>query len=64
MQAEDEFRIIERKCGGWLALTPADDPLQIGATGDTALEAVTRLEASVAACQSVLASEVKAQECS
>jgi hypothetical protein len=31
--------LIERRCGGWLALTPEGWPLAVGVTGDTKEEA-------------------------
>ena len=54
MKNYGEVRLIERKCGGWLALTAVADPLQIGSTGGTKEEAVARLGASVAACRVIL----------
>jgi len=30
--------LIERQCGGWLAVTPRGWPLSIGVTGDTEVE--------------------------
>lgn len=35
-------RIIERSRGGWLVVSAADEPIKIGVTGDTELDAVVR----------------------
>lgn len=36
--------LIERRCGGWLAITPRDWPLGIGVTGDTKAEAERKFQ--------------------
>jgi predicted RNase H-like HicB family nuclease len=33
-------RLIERECGGWLAVSPPEAALQIGVTGKSEAEAV------------------------
>ena len=36
-----EPRLIERHCGGWLAVSGRDDPVQIGVEAPTREEAIT-----------------------
>jgi hypothetical protein len=40
-------QLIERKCGGWLAITPRGCPLSIGVTADTDVEAKREFEAAI-----------------
>lgn len=40
--------MIERHCGGWLALSPLCEPIKIGVTALTRDEAVAQLRASLA----------------
>jgi hypothetical protein len=28
-------RLVERRCGGWLAISPKNEPLKIGVTAET-----------------------------
>lgn len=41
-------RLIERKCGGWLALTPAGDSLQFGVAAETSEAAEQKYRHSLA----------------
>jgi hypothetical protein len=40
-------QLIERKCGGWLAITPRGWPLSIGVCGDTKDAAKVEFEAAL-----------------
>lgn len=37
-----EPKLVQRKCGGWLAVSPCGVPFQIGVTGETEIEAKER----------------------
>ncbi len=39
-------RVTERRCGGFLALSPKESPFQIGVTGDTRDEAIAKFHIS------------------
>ena len=34
--------LIERQCGGWLAVSPSNLPIRIGATGQTKKDVIAR----------------------
>ena len=40
-------QLVERKCGGWLAITPRGWPLSIGVTAETDTEARRGFEAAL-----------------
>ena len=40
-------QLVERKCGGWLAITPRGWPLSIGVTAETNAEAKREFEAAL-----------------
>ena len=40
-------RLVQRKCGGWMALSSRDDRLRIGVTAATAEEASSRYVAAL-----------------
>ncbi len=42
-----EPKMIERKCGGWLAVTPRGCPLSIGVTADTSADARREFDAAL-----------------
>lgn len=50
--AKESIRTIERKCGGWLALSDADP--KIGVTAPTEDEALAKLEASLSQWRATL----------
>lgn len=59
----ENIRIVHRKCGGWLALSPTGFPLQIGVTAETEegarasfAQTLARWEALLCASQEVAAS--------
>lgn len=39
--------LIERHCGGWLAVTPRGWPLSIGVTADTESDAIKEFEVAL-----------------
>jgi hypothetical protein len=40
-------RLIRRECGGWLAVSPPESPLKLGAVGETEAAARAAFEAEV-----------------
>lgn len=53
----DQPRIIQRKCGGWLAISARADPLQIGVTAPSEEQAITMLRKASDGIRSWLAAE-------
>lgn len=49
-----EIRLIERQCGGWLALSPVGDPIQIGVTRPTKPAALAGFKESYLRWQQLL----------
>lgn len=49
--------LVDRECGGWLAVTPDDAPFRIGVTAETEGEARSRFSATVTAWLETLASD-------
>ncbi len=43
-----EPHLIERRCGGWLAVTDDDSPVRVGVVGDTEDEARERFRDALA----------------
>ena len=40
-------RLVERRCGGWLAVSERSSPIKIGVTGQTEAEARRNFEAAM-----------------
>jgi hypothetical protein len=55
MSEAHEPILIERACGGWLAVTQPDDSLRIGVTADTEAEARAAFDEAVVAWERLLA---------
>lgn len=55
LEIDEIPRLIQRHCGGWLALSPADSDLQIGVPADSREVAVEKYRATVARCRNLLA---------
>jgi hypothetical protein len=56
MTAETESpRLVERHCGGWLALAPRGATLKIGVTAETAEAARKKYQTTVAEWRATLA---------
>ena len=51
-------RTIQRTCGGWLAVSNADDPVKIGVTAASEIEAIREFNATRERWQTSLESEV------
>jgi hypothetical protein len=49
MSQQTEPRIVQRLCGGFLALSPDSEPIKIGVLGDTAENAAAKFEQSLTA---------------
>lgn len=55
-------KLIERTCGGWLAVSAPDAPLKIGVTADTAENARTAFDRAILEWQMILESGVETGE--
>lgn len=55
MHADSEsFRLIQRQCGGWLAISAHENPLKIGVTGETADQAADAFRVTSARWREIL----------
>jgi hypothetical protein len=52
---ENSFSVIERECGGWLAVSAPTNDVRIGVVGATEQEAASRFEATMGIWTSLLA---------
>ena len=53
--------LINRTCGGWLAVTPSDAPLRLGVTAQTESEAREKFACAVNRWMEILAGEHEAR---
>lgn len=51
---ENPPRLVQRRCGGWIALAPLGASLRIGASGKTETQAREHYVASLSACRRTL----------
>lgn len=48
-------KLIERQCGGWLAISPACEPIKIGVSAETEQDAAFRYRVALAQWRMLLA---------
>lgn len=53
--SQENVRLVQRFCGGWLAFSTRTNPLHIGVTADTAEEAKAKYGAALDAWRGMLA---------
>jgi hypothetical protein len=40
-------KLVRRECGGWLAVSPADEPVKIGVVAETEQDAIKKYEKKI-----------------
>lgn len=60
-QGNPNPRLIERRCGGWLAISGRGDPVQIGVTAASESEAAAEFDRVRDHWRAILESEVAAE---